>query len=195
VDGYGFTSRGREAFVKITIDTETDSYERACEVVNAAYGRPTLPHLATPLPLGNGEVWRDQEHPKAEPWTEDLLRAWVQALWELPDPALAVYWLCKQPSVAVHSYALIDVLAPDVGRGKDGFKRHRTCINLAIRAARSVGRNRMPFARNERSRTYTAAPEVAQIVLDELSKGPLHSEILERAALAVGGSAEDGKIA
>ncbi|WP_158835974.1 hypothetical protein [Streptomyces sp. NRRL S-350] len=53
----------------------------------------------------------------------------------------------------------------------------------------------MPFARNEGRRTYTAAPEVARIVLDELSKGPLHSEILERAALAEGELAEVGKIA
>ncbi|MFD0279061.1 hypothetical protein ACFVHB_34855 [Kitasatospora sp. NPDC127111] len=180
--------------MKFTIDTEADAYERACEVVNAAYGRPARPHLAAPLPLARGEVWRDQERPGAEPWSEDLLRAWVRALWGLSDPALAVYWLCGRPGVAVRSYALIPVLAPGAGRGADCVKRHRTCINQALRAARSVGRNRMPFARNEGRRTYTAAPQVARIVLDELSKGPLHAEILERAALAES-LAEDGRTA
>jgi len=168
--------------VKFTIDTDTDSYERACEVVNAAYGRPAHPHLVSPVPLAEGEVWRDETKPATGGWTEEQLRAWARYLWELPDVALMVHWICSRPAIEVKSYRLGQVLAGETGN--EAFRRGGTAIKLALKSARSVGQSRMPFARNDTRRSYTAAATVASVVLDELSRGPLHALVLERAELA-----------
>jgi hypothetical protein len=167
--------------MRFTIDTEVDSYEKVCEVVNTAYGRPARSQLPpAPPPLAEDEIWCDPRRPESGAWTEAMIRTWAQELPMTLDTQVLIYRICATPGEPVDKVTLAEYLPP--GGGMQDRDPVHACIRMANATAQRVGRHRMPFSRDDRRQSYTAAPQVASIVLEELRGNEVHDEVAAYAA-------------
>ncbi|MDT0323152.1 hypothetical protein [Streptomyces millisiae] len=167
--------------MRFTIDTEVDSYEKVCEVVNTAYGRQARSQLPpAPPPLAEDEIWCDPRRPESGAWTEDMVRTWARGLPTTLDVQVFAYRICMTPGEPVEKRAMQDYLDPEGGMG--AMKRVEACIRWANTTGQLVGRHRMPFSRDDRRRSYTAAPQVASVILEELSENEIFDQVIAHAA-------------
>ncbi|MFZ3491726.1 hypothetical protein ACODT5_00540 [Streptomyces sp. 5.8] len=157
--------------MKVTIDTETDSYEDAIRAVRTAYGKPQPEPGGRPVVLPEDVVWRPPgryEHP----WTEEMLRIWVKALHTVEELDL-VWRVCAEPGPpGLRGLVIAEYVSPHL-TGKPAI----TAMGLVSRrlnaAARELWAWQMPFVIDEARRTRTVDRQVAAILLDALAGHPL----------------------
>ncbi|MFE7524642.1 hypothetical protein ACFU7Y_02860 [Kitasatospora sp. NPDC057542] len=165
--------------VTIQFDTEQDSYTAIDRMVREAFGLAPSPVRVKPVPLAEGEVWRDPDDNFNGPWTEDDVRRWVHELPEVLDVVVVLHRLCSTPGVWTTSTALGASLFPD--EPKPGH-RVGVAIRRTVKAGHRIDRRSGPFERDTKGFRSRVPSEVARIVLDELQRHPLHAQALANTA-------------
>ncbi|MGW3627134.1 hypothetical protein [Streptomyces sp. NPDC000880] len=158
--------------MKFTIDTEIDSYEDAIRTVRAAYGVPERAARGRPVVLDRDVVWKPPGPYGLAPWTEAMLRSWVQSL-TAEDELNLVWRVCAQPGhPGVHEKVLAEYVSPHL-RGQPAVTEMADITRRLNDAAQELWASATPYLVNERDRTRTVDRAVAKILLNELASHPL----------------------
>ncbi|WP_049573939.1 hypothetical protein [Streptomyces sp. SBT349] len=97
------------------------------------------------------------------------------------DVQVFVHRICMTPGEPIEKRVVQDYLDPG---GTGVRERIDACVRWANTTGQLVGRHRMPFSRDDRRRSYTAAPQVASVVLEELRASEVNDEGVTGAAAA-----------